>query len=416
MIEWNVASIGFVVVYVTQLAFFLWMELLNRAYVRQYGDRVPDGFQDFVDAERFRKSNAYTLANSELSVAHKTFMSLLLLVFILSGALSGIERWISGLGFGYVGSGLIFFVLLGSAFYIVGLPWDYYHTFVLEDRFGFNKSTLKTWVFDHLKGAVVSAILTVALLAVVLGIVSATPGYWWLWATVAISLFQLVMVVLYPVVIAPLFNTFEPLKDESLAGKVDSMARRAGLNPKGIFEMDAARRSGHSNAYFTGLGKGKRVVLFDTLVSSHTHEEILGVLAHELGHFKLRHIGKSYILGQIVLIAGFYATYRMLNWDQVPQAFGYDPAHSYVGLFVLAVFWKCASFFIRPVFTALSRRFERQADGYAARLVGSAEPLITALKRLARDNLSNLNPHPFYAWFHYSHPPLKERIKTLQAG
>ena len=181
-------------------------------------------------------------------------------------------------------------------------------------------------MFDHLKGAAVSTILTAALLAIVLGIVSESPGYWWLWATVAIALFQLVMVVLYPVVIAPLFNTFEPLKDESLAGKVDAMARRAGLNPKGIFEMDAARRSGHSNAYFTGLGKSKRVVLFDTLVSSHTHEEILGVLAHELGHFKLRHIGKSFILGQVVLIASFYATYRLLNWDLVPQTFGYEPS------------------------------------------------------------------------------------------
>lgn len=416
MIEWNAACIGFVLVYVAHLAVFVWMEALNRGYVRQCGDRVPEGFQGFVDAERFQRSNAYALENSTLSILHKIVTSAVMLGLILSGGLSAIDRWVAGLGMGYVSSGLAFFLLLGAFFYVLELPWDYYHTFVLEERFGFNKSTLRTWVSDQVKGLAVSTIMFVALLGAVLGIVIASPGYWWLWATVAVSLFQLIVVVLYPVVIAPLFNTFEPLKDASLADKVDGMARRAGLNPKGIFEMDAGRRSGHSNAYFTGLGKSKRIVLFDTLVSSHTHEEILAVLAHELGHFKLRHIIKSFVISQAVMVAAFYATYLLLNGNLLPQGFGYDPSHSYVGLFVLAVFWGSVSFFSRPAYAGLSRRFERQADRYAAKLVGSAEPLVTALKRLARDNLANLNPHPFYAWFHYSHPPLRERIQTLEAG
>ena len=415
MIQWNVVSFSFIAVYLMQLGFCLWMEGLNRGHVRQCGDRVPDGFQDFVDAERFQRSNAYTLENSLVAVVHKTVMSLVLLALVLSGALTGLDRWLSSLGLGYVGSGLVFFLSLAVVFFILDLPWDYYHTFVLEERFGFNRSTLRTWLLDQAKGAAISVVLLVALLGAVLWIVHASPGYWWLWATVAVSLFQLVLVVVYPVVIAPLFNTFEPLEDQTLVEKVDSMARSAGLNPQGIFQMDAARRSGHSNAYFTGLGKSKRVVLFDTLVSSHTHEEILGVLAHELGHFKLRHIVKSYLVSQTVMLAGMYLTYRLLNWPLLPETFGYDPSHSYVGLFLIAIFWSRAGFFIRPGYAALSRRFERQADDYAAKLMGSAEPLITALKRLARDNLANLNPHPWYAWFHYSHPPLKERIKTLEA-
>jgi len=415
MIQWNVVSFGFVAVYLAQLAVFLWMESLNRSHVRACGDRVPDGFQDFVDAERFDRSNRYALENSELAMMHKTVMSLILLAMILCGVLAVLAGWIGTLDLGYVASGVVYFLVLGSVFHVLELPWAYYHTFVLEERFGFNRSTLTTWLSDQAKGAAISLVLLSALLGAVLGIVRVSADYWWLWATVAVAAFQLVLVVIYPVLIAPLFNTFEPLADRELADKVDSMARGAGLNPQGIFQMDAGRRSGHSNAYFTGLGKSKRVVLFDTLVSSHTHDEILGVLAHELGHFKLRHILKSYVVSQAVMLGALYLSYRLLNWSLFPETFGYDPSHSYVGLFILAIFWTSAGFFVRPAYAALSRRFERQADDYAARLVGSAQPMITALKRLARDNLANLNPHPLYAWFHYSPPPLKERIESLAA-
>ncbi len=344
MTQWNVISLSFVAVYLVQLGLFLWMEQLNRDHVRRFGDRVPEGFQDFVDPQRFERSNAYTLANSRLAMAHKAVTDLVLLAVILSGALLGLDSWLTGLGTGFVGSGVAFFVALAAIFFILDLPWDYVHTFVVEERFGFNKSTLKTWAADQAKGAAISVVLLVVVLGSVLWIVSASPQRWWLWATVAISLFQLIMVILYPIVIAPLFNTFVPLEDRILAEKVDAMARRSGLNPRGIFQMDATRRSGHSNAYFTGLGKSKRVVLFDTLVSSHTHDEILGVLAHELGHFRLRHILKSYLISQTGMLIGFFLTYELLNWNLLSETFGYDPARSYVGLFLIAIFWSRAGF------------------------------------------------------------------------
>jgi len=349
-------------------------------------------------------------------MAHKAVTDLWLLALIFSGALTSLDGWLASLGTGFVGSGVALFVVLGAMFFILDLPWDYFHTFVVEERFGFNRSTVRTWGADQAKAAAISLVLLVVLLGAVLWIVTVSPLRWWLWATVAVAVFQLVMVVVYPVAIAPLFNTFVPLEDKSLAEKVDAMARRSGLNPQGIFQMDATRRSGHSNAYFTGLGKSKRVVLFDTLVSSHTHDEILGVLAHELGHFKLRHILKSYLIGQTIMLIGFFLTYELLNWNLLSETFGYDPTRSYVGLFLTAIFWSRAGFFIRPAYASLSRRFERQADSFAANLLGSPAALITALKRLARDNLANLNPHPWYAWFHYSHPPLKDRIRMLEAG
>jgi STE24 endopeptidase len=191
------------------------------------------------------------------------------------------------------------------------------------------------------------------------------------------------------------------------------LAEKVGMKTSGIFQMDAGRRSAHSNAYFTGLGKTKRIVLFDTLLNAHTHDEILGVLAHEMGHFKLKHVIWSYLFSQVGIFAGLYATYLLMNWNLLYDTFGLNPEHSYLALFIVGVFWQKAGFFLRPVFTALSRRFERQADAFAVDLMKNPASLATALKKMASHNLSNLNPHPFYVWFYYSHPPMVERVTRL---
>jgi STE24 endopeptidase len=237
-----------------------------------------------------------------------------------------------------------------------------------------------------------------------------------LWGLLATSAIQFILVVLYPILIAPLFNKFEPLKDESLAEQVKHMAAQVGMKVDGIFQMDAGRRSTHSNAYFTGLGRTKRIVLFDTLLDTLSHDEILGVLAHELGHFKRRHIVKSYLTGQLIMLAAFYLTYLMMNWEPLYAAFGIPASQSYGLLLIVGIFWQRLGFFVKPLSMMLSRRFERQADAFAVSLRGSSGPLVTALKKMADHNLSNLFPHPLYVWAHYSHPPLVERINRMEAA
>jgi STE24 endopeptidase len=310
-------------------------------------------------------------------------------------------------------SGLGFFLTIAAMFFLMELPFDYYDTFVLEEKYGFNRSDLRTWITDNLKGAALSAILLVIILGPLLWTIKVSPKHWWLLGFSIVGSIQFLLTVLYPVIIAPLFNKFEPLQDEDLAKKVSGLVRETGMRSQGIFQMDAGRRSAHSNAYFTGFGKAKRIVLFDTLLGTHTHDEILGVLAHELGHFKLRHVMKMYMLGLGAMLTVFYATYLLLNWPSLYGAFGLIPGQYHVALFVIGVFGSKLLFFLRPAGAGISRRFERSADEFASKITKNPESLATALKKLGSHNLSNLNPHPFYVWFNYSHPPLLERVRYL---
>jgi STE24 endopeptidase len=220
---------------------------------------------------------------------------------------------------------------------------------------------------------------------------------------------------LYPVVIAPLFNKYEPIKDEELKEKITSLLAKVGLKAKGIFQVDEGKRSKHTNAYFTGIGKTKRIVLYDTLLDSHSHEEILAVLAHEIGHWKKKHILKQLIFMIVLSLVGLYFVYLVVNWPPLYGAFGLKYTPVYAGLLLVSICLSCMGFFFSPLGAIISRRYEREADKMAHELTGTSEPMINALKRLAKDNLSNLHPHPLYVWFYYSHPPLIERIEYLKA-
>jgi STE24 endopeptidase len=413
MIEWNAVSLGFVTIYLFQLAFVLQMELLNRKRLKEGGNAVPESMREFVDEQKLASMKAYSLENSRVFLIQKTAGDLILLVAIFLGFLN----WANGLfaNFNYLAAGLCFFLLIGVVSFLMELPFDYYETFLLEEKYGFNRSDLRTWITDHIKGAAVSAVLLVLILSPLLWTIHALPDYWWLFGFLIVAAIQFLLVVLYPIIIAPIFNKFEPLHDTELAEKVEQLVRQTGMRTDGIFQMDAGRRSGHSNAYFTGFGKAKRIVLFDTLLSSHTHEEILGVLAHELGHFKLRHIIKMYALSLIAMLAGFYATYLLLNWAELYRSFNFDQSQYHVGLFLVGIFWGKLLFFLKPFAAGISRRFERNADEFATDLLKNPEALATALKKLGSHNLSNLNPHPFYVWFYYSHPPLVQRIEHLES-
>ena len=226
--------------------------------------------------------------------------------------------------------------------------------------------------------------------------------------------FELLMLWLSPVVIAPLFNKFEPLGNEVLEDRVRMLMGKVGLRIKGVFQMDAGKRSRHTNAFFTGIGRTKRVVLFDTLLRSHTEEEILAVLSHEVGHWKRRHMLKQLLVLEMLSLAGFYVVAKCLNWPLLYQTFGFEDPTVYVGLFLIGALISPLGYFVQPLESAILRKFEREADDFGLELIKTAEPMRGALKRLAADNLANLTPHPLYAWFYYSHPPLVERIMRLQ--
>lgn len=411
--ELNAVLLVFVVIYILQLIFSIWMERLNRLYRLQAGNDVPEPFHGFIDRKKLARINDYSAENSRVSVIQKVFLDTVLLVLIVGGFLTSFDVLGVSSNRSFVVAGLAFFVLLGAVFFLLELPFSYYDTFVIEEKYGFNRSDLKTWILDHLKSASLSVIILIFLLGPLLVTIRIFPNYWWFWGFVIVSIVQFSIVILYPVLIAPLFNKFEPLEDRELAEKVRMLAEKVGMKTSGIFQMDAGRRSTHSNAYFTGLGKTKRIVLFDTLLKAHTHDEILGVLAHEMGHFKLKHVLWSYLFSQVGMFAGLYATYLLMNWDLLYASFGFNPEHSYLVLFIVVVFWQKAGFFLKPLFAGLSRHFERQADTFAVDLTKNPEPLAVALKKMVGHNLSNLSPHPFYAWFYYSHPPVVERVTRL---
>jgi STE24 endopeptidase len=409
----NFLFIGFLAVYLVQMSFRLWLEWLNRNHSRIQNGRVPDGFEEFIDARTMARTAAYSREKSRFGSFQLIISELFFLGLILVGFFPFLDERLSNWIQAPLPAGLLFFILPGLINSLLNLPFDYYETFVLEEKYGFNRSTPFLWLTDQAKGGLVTLVLVSLVLSLLFGLIQTAPRFWWFWGFLLLSALQLILVVLYPVVIAPLFNKFEPIQDEGMTDKIKTLMAKAGVRLKGIFQMDAGKRSGHTNAYFTGLGKTKRVVLFDTLLQRHTVEELLGILAHEMGHYRKRHLLKQLLFFEGATLAGLYLASRLLDWETLYRSFGFTLPNTFVGLFLLGLLGQKIGFFLIPFFMALSRRYERQADGYALSLLGTAEPLRRAFKRMAADNLINLTPHPFYVWFYYSHPPLTERIRRL---
>ncbi|HVN70639.1 MAG TPA: M48 family metallopeptidase, partial [Desulfomonilia bacterium] len=332
--------------------------------------------------------------------------------------LSGLLPYITGTHFMShlhpVLAGLLFMFACSIVLGVLEIPFDLYSTFVIERRFGFSTITFKLWLIDKFKSLLLSGVIMGILLTVFLELLYSLPDLWWLPAWVCFVLFQLLLTWLYPKVIAPLFNKFEPLEDETLNKSISELLEHAGFHLKGLFKMDASIRSRHSNAYFTGIGKFKRIVLFDTLINTHTPEEVTAVLAHELGHLKKGHIRKQLGASIVLSLMVLFVIAKLLAWPTLYKTFGFQTIIPYAGLFLITIIGKPFTFFLTPIGSMISRRYERQADAYAYSLTGSSAPLAQALKRLAKDNLSNLHPHPLYAWFYYSHPPLVQRIEALE--
>ncbi len=397
---------------VTAVRFALdWLNLRHR---QQADQSLPPAFDDQIDADRLKRSDAYALAGDRLGLVEDAGGVVLTLLFLFGGLLPWYDRLVSGWVDSPIAQGLLFFGLLLLVQLLIGMPFSLYRNFVLEARFGFNRMSFRLWCSDLLKSLLVGGILFLIMAGGALWLVYTAPQSWWLWVWGFWAGMSLFLLYLSPYLIEPLFFKFTPLAKPELEDGVRELLDAAGVQAGKVLQVDASRRSGHSNAYFTGIGKVKRVVLFDTLMEQLEDRELLAVLAHELGHWRCGHLRQRLIKSQLVALFSCYLAFIFLKSGILPAWLGLEQL-SFAGQ-VLLLGWLASlvGFFWTPVSSWWSRRQERQADQFAINLVGSGRELATGLVKLARENLSNLFPHPLYVAIYYSHPPLVERVLWLE--
>ncbi|HLA28110.1 MAG TPA: M48 family metallopeptidase [Syntrophales bacterium] len=408
------AKVILLVLYLFVIIVGYWLRSINLRHLRLHGVEVPSGFEGAIDAGILAKTTAYTLEQSRVELVESVVDNILLLVFLFGGLLGFYDRWVSSFSGSFVASGVLFFLLLTLSQTLLDIPFSIYGTFCIENRYGFNTMTPKLWLTDLLKSTVISLILLTLLVAGALAFVRWSPGFWWLWVWGFFAAVTVFLLYISPSVIEPLFFKFEPIKERGLEEEIRAMTEKAGVRVSRVMQVDASRRSRHSNAYFTGIGTVKRIVLFDTLFTQMNHREILAILAHELGHWKKGHILKRLILTEAGGFVAFYLAFRLLQWGGLPGLAGLTQASFPAQLVILAFLGSLVTFPFTPLFSWLSRRHEWQADRFACELFGAPDAFATALIKLTRENLANLHPHPFYAKFYYSHPPVVERVQRLR--
>jgi STE24 endopeptidase len=398
----------------------LWLSRLNQRHVRESGNEVPPAFREIMDNATYRRAIDYTLAKSRFGDIAGAVDALLLMAVLFSGVLP----WAFGkfsVSFGTsIWAMASFLFVTGIALSLPGLPFAWYAQFKIEERFGFNTTTPKTWIVDRLKGLLLAVLLAYPLLVLVLKLIEWSGANWWIWAAAAVITFQLLLLFVAPAVIMPLFNKFTPLAEGALRERLSALARRTGFPTRGIDVMDGSKRSRHSNAFFTGLGHFRKIVLFDTLIAQLTEPELEAVLAHEIGHYKKRHIVKMLS----VSIAGVFVAFAAIAWLARQQWFyrafdfehqvGFAAANVVPAILLFALLAGTITFWFSPFIHGWSRRFEYQADEFARAAMGETQSLIQALRKLSEKNLSNLIPHPLYSGFYYSHPTLLERERALR--
>ncbi|HLX95459.1 MAG TPA: M48 family metallopeptidase [Verrucomicrobiae bacterium] len=390
-----------------------WLSRLNRRHVLAHANEIPPAFRGIIDEPAYKKSVAYTLAKGTFSEMEDGYNVAVLIIFLFSGVLPWAFHLFShGLGQSAWAMAAFLFAV-GLAMSLPGLPFDWHAQFRLEEKFGFNTTTPKLWWMDRLKGMLLAIVLGYPLLVLILKIVQWTGSWWWFWAWTALLTFQFLMLVLAPVLILPLFNKFTPLPEGSLRERLLALARRTQFHAQSIQLMDGSKRSRHSNAFFTGFGRFRKIVLFDTLVQQLSEPELEAVLAHEIGHFKKKHIPKMLAFSAVSSLAGFYLISVLARQDWFYRAFGFEPGNVAPALLLFGLLAGTVTFWFSPLIHWWSRRYEYQADAFAARVMNETRSLIGALRKLNEKNLSNLTPHPRYSGFYYSHPTLLEREQAL---
>lgn len=393
------------------------LDFLNLKELEKNRESIPFLFQNTFTKEDYSKSIDYTQSKTRFSWVKTVFDVAVLWFLILSGGFYHLDQWLGEfLPPGNLAHLVAYPFLLGGILYGLHLPFGIYFQFVLEERFGFNKTKPGTFILDQVKTILLSLLLGAPLLALIFSLVGWIGSYWWIAGWGAMMAFQLLTAALFPVLLAPLFYKFTPLEAGELKDKITQLAKQIRFKMSGIFTIDGSRRSSHSNAFFAGMGKARRIVLFDTLVEKMTIPEIIAVLAHEMGHNVKKHIQKSLLLSATSSLLGFYLLALCLKWPTFFQAFGVPTPNLAVGFVLFGLLSSVFTFPLNPLMKWISRRNEYEADRFSVQTTGDKASMKSSLVRLSKDNLSNLTPHPWYSFYHYSHPTTAERCRAIEAA
>lgn len=399
------------------IAIILFNYLLDRIlhYLNQksYSTRLPKEAEGIYDEEKYKKSQEYHKASDRFSFLTSTFNLMLILGMLFFNGFAWVDNFARSYTDNPILIAIIFFGILGLASDILSIPFDLYDTFVIEERFGFNKTTPKTYILDKLKGYVLSAIIGGGVLALIVWIYYSTGEFFWLYAWGAVSLFMILATMFYASVILPLFNKLTPLPEGELRTAIENYCKKAGFKLDNLYVMDGSKRSSKANAFFSGLGAKKRIVLYDTLIEKHTTEELVAVLAHEIGHYKKKHTLTAIVLSILQTGLMLFILSYFIQSPELSAALGVAEPSFHIGILAFGLLYSPLSIILDLGMNLLSRKNEYEADRYAKETY-SAASLQQALKKLSVDNLSNLTPHPAYVFFYYSHPPLLKRLKALE--
>ncbi|MDD2764670.1 MAG: M48 family metallopeptidase [Opitutaceae bacterium] len=396
-----------------RLAAQLLLNALNASAVRRNAAAPPPAVAAIMDRATYAKTVDYSLAKLRFSSIEEIFEAVVLAAAIFSGMLPWLYAPFRAWAPDSAWSGALYVLAVGMLLNVPALPFDWWGQFRLEQRFGFNQGTLRIWVTDKLKGLLLMLLIGLPLLWVLFNLVRWVGRAWWLWGFALMFGFQLLLIVLYPKLILPLFNKLTPLAEGDLRQRLLALADRTGFRARTIQVMDGSKRSAHSNAFFTGFGRFRRIVLYDTLVSQLTQPELEAVLAHEIGHYKRGHIPKMLAVSAVLQLGGFALIAWLADSPWFNAAFGFPSAGLAPTFLLFGLLSGVVTFWFSPVLNFVSRGHEYEADAFAREAVGGAGPIVDALRKLAQKNLSNLTPHPLYSGFHYSHPTLAERERAL---
>ena len=406
-------QIIFVIIVFILVADFGLERFLSYLNIRNSKKTLPSELSDIYDTEKYQKQQEYFRTNSKFGMISGTFSFLVTLSMYAFGGFG----WLDGMLNSYIENDMLmslaFFGVIFLASDLIGIPFEWYDTFVIEQKFGFNKVTPRIFILDKLKSWLISALLGAGLLSLIMWIYSLTPDYFWLFGWSAVTVFGLFMGLFYSELIVPLFNKQTPLEEGALRTAIEKFAAKAGFKLKNIFVIDGSKRSTKANAYFTGFGPKKRIVLYDTLMDKLTTDEIVSVLAHEIGHNKHKHTIKNMVLSFTTTLVLFYLLGIFLHSDSLAQALGGSKANFHLNVLAFGILYSPISLVLDLITNILSRKYEYQADTYTANH-GLGNELISGLKKLSSTSLSNLMPHPVYVFFHYSHPTLYQRIKNIK--
>jgi len=386
-------------------------DALNLKALKQ---EIPSALAGVYKPDEYRKSQEYTRSCTRFGFITGSFGLLIILIFWFAGGFNFLDQIVRSWGFGSVVNGLCYFGILFIVYDLLTLPFGIYATFVIEERFGFNKTTPRLFITDKLKGLALTILLGGVLLAAVLALFEYTGNFAWLYCWLIATIYTIVIQFIAPVWIMPLFNKFTPMESGELKDAIQNYARSAGYDVHNIFVIDGSKRSTKTNAFFTGFGRTRRIALFDTLIGKHTIQELVAVLAHEIGHYKKKHVLQGIVIGIVHTGLIFFLLSVLLDSPALYQAFYMEQSSIYAGLLFFGLLYTPVEMVLSIILQIISRRNEYEADRFASETTDRPASLVDALKKLATENLSNLTPHPFYVFLNYSHPPLLHRVQAIQ--